>query len=353
MRGSSLVIRFVMMVAWLGIIATFLFMPRIRIFNRAEKSIAILAWPTDVDQRIIADFERETGIRVYVSYFSDYGELFIKLRASKGLGYDLVTPADYIVKPMVKQGLLKPIDKTRCAFWQELNPALLNLAYDPNNQYTIPYFWGMFGVGVNRDAFAGKDIPVSWRLLFDTTLYDGPLGMIDDAREVVAIGAHYLGASPEQCDAALLQRVQALLKEQKKRVVMYTDNRAPYLLLSKTAPVVLTISYEVARVMRLYPQIDFLIPEEGSFLLIDNWAISASSTKDDLVYQFINYMYRYTVLKRLVHEFMFYSPLSELNGSEELPGMRMPTPDDMRRARFIQSCASDAQLTDLWISLKA
>lgn len=353
MSFGSAFIRMLMLCVWLGVIGMFLFVPRMNFFGHGEKSIAILAWPTDVDPRIIADFERETGIHVSVSYFEEYGELFLKLRSSKGLGYDLITPADYIVKPMVEQGLLKKIDKTRCDFWQELNPQLLNLYYDPDNSHTIPYFWGIFGIGVNRDAFDGKEIPASWRLLFDESLYNGPVGMLDDARELATVGAYYVQGSTDSLDAMTLQRVQDLLLQQKKRVVMYTDSRAPYLLLSKTAQVVLTISYEVARAMRFYPHVDFLIPQEGSFLIVDNWAIPANSTKDDLVYQFINYMYRHTVLKSLIKQFMFYSPLSNLDGADLLPGMRMPTVEDMQRAHFMQVPLSNAQLTDLWVALKS
>jgi spermidine/putrescine transport system substrate-binding protein len=365
-------VRVVMIALWLGIFGLFLFVPQMRFFRHVEKSIAILAWPTDIDPHVVADFERETGIKVYLSYFQDYGELFVKLRSSKGLGYDLVTPVDYIVKPMIEQGLLKPLDTSRCAFWSDLNPQLLDLYYDKGNRYTIPYFWGMFGIGINRDAFPGKEMPASWSLLFDTRVYDGPVGMLDDPKELVAIGAQYLFGSRKtgenllsrrtlseresgdnvSFDEASMQQVHNLLIEQKKRVVMYTDNRASYLLLSQTAPVVLTLSYEVARVMRFYKNIDFLIPQEGSFLLVDNWAMPASSTKDDLVYQFLNYMYRRDVLKRMVEQFLFYPPLL-VDGVEAVSGLRLPTTVDMQRAEFIVSPVSESQLTDFWIALKA
>lgn len=357
MSGLKSLVRGVMIVAWLGVIGLFLFVPQARFFLHAEKSIAILAWPTDIDPRVIADFERETGIHVYVSYFQDYGELFVKLRSGKGLGYDLITPVDYIVQPMVAQGLLKPIDTNRCAFWPKLNPHLLNLYYDQGNRYTIPYFWGMFGIGINRDAFEGRNMPASWKLLFDTTVYAGPVGMLDDSKELAAVATQYLFGDVRTRDtslqqAALLKQITAVLLEQKKRVVMYTDNRASYLLLSQTAPVVLTLSYEVARIMRLYTNIDFLIPQEGSFLLVDNWAMPASSTKEDLVYQFLNYMYRPAVLKRMTDQFLFYPPL-KIEGEEHASGLRMPTSADMQRAQFIVSPVTEDQLTDLWITLKA
>lgn len=352
MNVLHVLVRVVMAALWMAMIGLFLFVPQMRLFSTSEKSIAILAWPTDIDPHLIADFERETGIRVYVSYFQDYGELFVKLRSSKGLGYDLVTPADYIVKPMIEHGLLKPLDTSRCVFWSDLNPQLLDLYYDKGNHYTLPYFWGIFGIGVNREAFVGKEIPASWHLLFGTKVYDGQVGMLDDAKEVVAITTQYLFGSTQALDAQSLQQVQKVLLEQKRRVVMYTDNRAPYLLLSQTAPVVLSLSYDIARVMRLYPNIDFLIPQEGSFLLVDNWAIPASSTKDDLVYQFLNYVYRHDVLKRMVEQFLFYPPI-KFDGVHGIPGMRMPTAADMQRAQFIVSPVDDDQLTTLWIALKA
>jgi spermidine/putrescine transport system substrate-binding protein len=352
MSAIKIFVRCGMVIFWLGIFGVFLFVPQVHFFTRAEKSIAILAWPTDIDSSLIADFERETGIRVYVSYFQDYGELFVKLRSGKGLGYDLVTPVDYIVKPMIDQGLLKPLDKSRCMFWSDLNPQLLDLYYDKGNYYSLPYFWGVFGIGINRDAFFGKDVSSSWKLLFDEAVYNGPLGMLDDAKEVVTIAVRYLSASTQVLDKTLLQKVQQLLLEQKKRVVMYTDNRAPYLLLSRAAPVVLTLSYEIARLMELNPAIDFLIPQEGSFLLIDNWAIPASSTKDDLVYTFLNYMYRKDILKRGMKAHFFYPPV-RLSGADYLSKLRVPTEADMQRAKFIVSPLREDELINLWIALKA
>jgi spermidine/putrescine transport system substrate-binding protein len=91
-------------------------------------------------------FERETGIRLHVSYYETNEELFSKLRATKGEGYDLVIPSDYVVELMIKEGLLQKIDRTKVHAWSELDPKLLSLYFDPHNDYTIPYFWAVYGL---------------------------------------------------------------------------------------------------------------------------------------------------------------------------------------------------------------
>ena len=87
-------------------------------------------------------------------------------------------------------------------------------------------------------------------------------------------------------------------------------------------------------------------------MLVDNWAISASSTKDDLVYEFLNYMYRKKVIKRMCEEYLFYPPV-DVASLEDFSGARMPTVDEINRAQFIVSPASEDQLIDLWVAVKA
>ncbi len=350
MNRWAMGMRVCMVLVWVGVFWGFLYLPRVRNLVATERSIAILAWPTDIDMSAIQAFEKETGIKVYVNYFEDYEEFFIKLKTARGEGYDLITPADYSVPALSKEGLLKKIDKTKLPFWHTLRENVVGLYCDRDNAYTIPYFWGIYGIGFDKNYFGGTEPTASWGLVFDKNLMPKNVGMLDDARESVLIVAQYLFGSIEGLDAQKLHTIQQVLMDQKKRVLTYTDMRATYLLTSQTCPVVLTIGYEVARAMRSYPNIGFLIPREGSFLLVDNFAIPASSTKEDLVYQLLAFLYRPENLAALVEKHLFYPPTIDVMPSPYLP---LPSKEQLAKADFFRNVVSKDAINDIWIALKA
>lgn len=350
MKRWWLVIRSLMVVFWVMLFWSFLYLPRLKNLFPQERSIAILAWPTAVDASVLRAFEKETGIKVYVNYFEDYEEFFVKLKTARGEGYDLITPADYIVPALIEDGLLKPIDKTKLPFWSTLRKDITGLYYDRNNTYAIPYFWGIYGIGYDKRYFVGVEPNPTWGLVFDPALMPKHIGMLDDARETILIASQYLFGAVKTLDASQIARVKELLLTQKKRVLAYTDMRAASLLISGGCPVVLTLGYEVARAIRTYPHIGFLIPREGSFLLVDNFSIPSSSAKEELVYQLLAFLYRPENLKHLVEKHLFYPPTVEVEPSPYLP---LPTQEQLARADFFRNIVSKESINDIWISLKA
>jgi len=318
----------------------FLYVPRLKNLFPHERSIAILAWPTALDASLLHAFEKETGIKVYVNYFGDYEEFFVKLKTARGEGYDLITPADYIVPALINEGLLKKIDKTKLPFWPKLRDNLVGLYYDRDNSYSIPYFWGIYGIGYDKNYFASGAPEATWGLAFDPALMPRHIGMLDDARESLLIAAQYLFGSIDGLDASKMAQIKTLLLAQKKQVLAYTDMRAAYLLTSGSSPIVLSLGYEIARAMRSYPHVGFLIPREGSFL----------SAKEDLVYQLLAYLYRPEHLAHMVEKHLFYPPTVEVESSSYLP---LPSSEQLARADFFRDVLSQESINDVWIALKA
>ena len=111
-----------------------------------------------MDPGVIADFEKETGIKVNLNYYSSNEELIVKLKATKGEGYDLIIPSDYAVKSLSKKNSSKTIDRSKSAFWNEINPALIGHFFDPENQFSIPFEWEIYGFGIDKEYF--KDQPL-------------------------------------------------------------------------------------------------------------------------------------------------------------------------------------------------
>ncbi len=344
--------RLAMVCAMFGALFLFLQFPQYMDRFKAGKSINVLAWPNVIDSEYLKEFERKTGITVNLSYFENYEELVVKMRSGAS-DYDLVMASDYSLQLLIDEEVVKPLDQSKLHFLKDINPLLLNLPHDPNNTYSIPYSWEIFGIGIDADAYKDGLPQASWKLLFDENISPARVGMLDDAREIVSIAALYLfGKNKNALTVDDLKKIQTLLLEQKKRVVMYTDLRTDYLLVSQSAPVVLGLSSDLFHAMRKYKNIQFLIPQEGSFLLLDTLMIPAATKKDELAYAFLNYLYQPHIVKAYADRYNFFPALQGIVANEDRYQMS-PTKSLFNRLRFFSYDIPEAALRDLWIALKS
>ncbi len=332
-------------------IYSFLQIPTLINRFRTQRSINVLAWPAVMDAEYFQEFEEKTGIKVYLTYFDSYEELVVKLRSGGG-DYDLVMAADYIVNILKDENLVKKIDRTKINFWDKLYKPLLALYYDPTNEYTIPFAWEIYGIGINTSYFKNGIPPATWGLLFDDALAPSRVAMLDDAREIVSIAAQYLFGKKATLDTPELEQVKELLIHQKERVAMYTDLRTDYLLIAGTVPVALGISSNIYNAMRQDDTIQFLLPKEGSFLVIDVLLLPHTTKKEELVYEFLNYLYQPDILQKYADRYNFF-PVREGVTSCENRFFLTPAQSLFASLRFFTYAISEQQLRDLWITLKS
>ena len=197
---------------WVSVFFSFLYVPLFIQTINPSKSINIFSWTEMFDQAAIAEFEKQTGIKVNIAYYESNEELFAKLHMTKGKGYDLIVPSDYMIESLKAQGLLQKIDHSQLDFFQTLNPQLLALYCDPKNEYSVPYVWSVYGIGIERDAFAHNN---NWGLLLDPTVSQLPRVMIEDMRELMLLSAYYLYGSIDGIDQDKIDQIVHLLRDQK------------------------------------------------------------------------------------------------------------------------------------------
>lgn len=347
----TFIIRCAMVVFWIAAIILFLLVPHILESFSHKKSITVLAWPALIDTHYLKAFEKESGIKVNVRYFENNEELLAKMKETKGRGYDLIMPSDYMVDLMVQQGLLKKIDKSRLPFFNDLYPHLVGNYYDPENQYSMPFFWSIYGIAVNSEHFGGELPQASWKLVFDPRFAQPHTCMIDDARELILIAGQYLFGKQDSFNQMQIEQIKQLLVEQKKWVELYTEERANFLLMSKMSPVAVILSAIVARIARNVKRIKFLVPEEGSFMVIDSFAMPIATDKDDLVYQFLNYIYKKEVLKNYIAKYGYFAPIKSIEHTNL--GIEMPSAEQFKKIDFFRNILTNQQISDIWIALKA
>ena len=351
MAPISWIVRFLIFCFWILVIGLFLLIPTVANHFKQEKSLTIFTWPLLIDPIYLKKFEQETGIKLYISYFDNSAALLNKMIATNGRGYDLVIPDDRSLELLIAHGLIKKIDHSKLDFWAKLNPVLLGNYADRANEYSIPYYWGVYGIGYDQNLIKGEITP-SWEILFNPTLcVNTRLCMTDEPREAIMIAAQYLFGSIEALkDKAAQEQVKQLLIAQKKYVEVYTISRSDSLLQSKSCGFAAIMSPDLWRLSREFPHIKMVIPAPSSFAIIDSFALCAATRKQDLIYTFLNYLYRPEVLTHHMQNFGFCSPLEHtfLPGQEEFCPM-----DRFASFEFFRNIISDDEINQIWIEVLA
>ena len=324
-------------------------------FTRAiayEKSINVLVWPTELDPEFIADFEKQTGIKVYFSYVETNEEVLAKLRLSRLDNYDLIMASDYMIEQMVCNKLVQPLSKNEFRHWASLYPQLCNCYFDRDNRYSIPFFWDVYGLCLDTQYIAPGDAQeVGWGLIFDSSKIVGSIGMIEDYREAVILAGVYLWQNTNVLESLQdLSVIRDLLRNQKKWVARYTDARAGSLIASQVVKCAVTISTDIVRLQPYHKNIAFVVPNHGKFMIIDSFAIPAATSKQEYVYQFLNYIYNPQVLQSYANKHTLRTARRDVQSAMITDGL-VPDQTFMSQMTFFRTCIPEDQLAQLWISV--
>ena len=350
-------IRGLIILFWMSIILAFLYLPHVIRRMAGRRSIDVFTWVNMLDEQSVLEFEGQTGIKVNLSYYDSNEELLTKLRVSKGRGYDMLIATDYGIQDLIKYDLVQPIDRGKLNFWQELEPQILNKSYDPGNQHTIPYFWDIYGLGINLDSFGGELPEASWKLAFEPQISNPRVAMVDDCLESTLIAGQYLFENVKYLSTDQLNAIKKVLIKQKPFLEAYTDLRGDYFLVSGTSAVVVSQRAYIYKAMQEDPRVRFVFPKEGSFVIIDNFLLTKSSQKSDLVYQFINFIYQKEIVQRSVASLQNLSMRRDVLQEMDLDYLggyaQLMDPERFNRMAFFETNATKAQLSKLWMDVKA
>lgn len=326
-----------------------------------RKSINVCAWSGMFDLQWIARFEKDTGIKVNISYYDSNEELLVKLR-THGHGYDLILPSDYTINILRKKGMLKKLQADKIDFFSHLNPILLGHYFDEKNEYSIPFEWAVYGLGINKRCYPNGIGEASWNLIFDKELMQSHKTMMsNDPLVAVPITAFYLYGTMRNLTKERITEIKKVLKEQNPFIEAYTDFRANYYLASNNACIAVCSSSALLKSMREYTYLDFIIPQEGTLVTIENFAIPSTSTKEDLVYSFMNFMMKPESVAHSYEHMGFFpatTNVPQLDDRSQVYALLSMTKKEFERfhlLRFdhLKNMISDVELQNLWVQVKA
>ena len=150
-------------------------------------------WGEYMGENLIADFEEQTGATVKVDYFDSNEQMYI--RVANGESFDVLVPSDYMIQRLMEEDLLQPLDKSKLSNLDLLNDDVMGLDYDPENEYSVPYFWGTVGIVYDKTKVSEEDLEKEGYNIFLDTKYKGDIYLYDSERDSFMMALKALGYS--------------------------------------------------------------------------------------------------------------------------------------------------------------
>ena len=339
-----------------------------------EKVLNVYNWSDYIAEDTIANFEKETGIKVRYDNFDNNEILHAKMVAGR-TGYDIVVPSSYFGKLQINGGLLRPLDKSQLPNWGNLDPVLLeSLAkMDPGNKYLVDWLWGYSTVGINvekvKKALGGMPMPEdAWDLVFKpeyaSKLKSCGISFLDSATEIVPTAAHYLGKQPYSKDPANYAGTAELLAKIRPYVTLFSSSGYINDLANGSICVALGYSGDINIAKRRAidgktgQTIECLIPKRGGIIFMDTMAIPADAPHPGNAHKWINYILRPEVHASLTNKVFYANPNKAARAfvKPEVANDKtvFPSDEDMRRMAVPGELTSDSRraITRIFTSFK-
>jgi len=289
-----------------------------------EKVLNVYNWSNYIAPDTIANFEKETGIKVRYDVFDSNEIVHAKLVAGK-TGYDVVVPSSYWAKMQADGGLLQKLDKTKIPNLKNLDPAILAQLgrLDPGNQYLVNWLWGYTTVGINVDKVKAAlgDLPMPdnvWDLLFKveyiSRLKSCGVSFLDSATEVVPASLHYLGRPAYSKNIADYQAVPPLLKAIRPYVTLFSSSGYINDLANGSICAAFGYSGDIniaknrAIEGKTGQRIQTLTPKTGGVIFMDTMVIPADAPHPENAHKWINYILRPEVHAGLTNKVFYANP---------------------------------------------
>ena len=319
-------------------------------------------WGEYIDESVVEEFEKETGIKVVYDMFETNEEMYPVLEAG-GVVYDVVCPSDYMIEKMIQNDMLAEIDFNNVPNIKNIDTKYMNMAksFDPENKYAVPYTWGTVGILYNTSMV--DDEITSWSDLWNPK-YKGNILMQDSVRDAFMVGEKMLGYSMNTTDKAELEKVKEKLIEQKPLVQAYVIDQVRDKMIGGEAAIGVIYSGEMLYVQNEVAnsgedfELKYVIPKEGTNLWIDAWVIPKNAKNKENAEKWIDFLNRPEIAKKNFEYITYPTPNKaafELLDKELQENTALfPTDDMLKNSEVFKYLGDegDSLYNDLWKEVK-
>ena len=252
------------------------------------QTLHIYNWGEYTGENIIGDFEEETGATVVMENFDSNEQMYIKV--ANGEAYDILVPSDYMIQRLIEEDYLQKLDKSKLDCFDKLSDAVLGLPYDPNNDYSVPYFWGTVGIVYDKTKVDIEDLEREGYNIFLDQKYKGDVYLYDSERDSFMMALKALGYSMNTENEAELNEAYEWLVQcvETMDTEIVTDEIIDNMAQGRKA-LGLIYSGDASYVMAENEDMGYFMPETGTNLWSDAMVIPKNAKNPELAHRFINY----------------------------------------------------------------
>ena len=310
-------------------------------------------------ENVISDFEKQYGVRVIVENFDSNEMMYTKLMA--GDRYDVIIPSDYMIERLMNEDFLQPLDKSMIPNMENMSDAVLGMSYDPDNTYSIPYFWGSVGLVYNHENVDPAVIESEgWEVLRNTD-YAGHIYIYDSERDSFMMAFKALGYSMNTEDPNEINNAyEWLLQMNNTMSPVYVTDEVIDGMMNGYKDIAVVYSGDAAVVLDENEDMSFYMPSQGTNIWCDAMVIPQNAENPKLAHEFINYMLTYEAAFDNTETVGYTSPnaevFEEMTSSEDLyadNAAYLPRSGYDKDEMFHDNQVLMRELSKLWIKVKA
>lgn len=310
-----------------------------------------------IDKDTIKMFEEETGIEVKYEEYLAPEDMYTKYK-SGAINYDLICTSDYMVEKMILEGEAQPVDTSDMKYFGNLDPKYLEYckAFDAENKYAVPYFWGTVGILYNQTMV--KEEVDSWSILWDEK-YKDHIVMQNSMRDAFLVPLKWKGYSTNTTDKPQLLEAQQLLIQQKPIVEAYLVDEIRDVMIAGDAAIAVTYSGDATEAMDANEDLQYVVPKEGSNIWFDCWMIPKTARHKKAAEKFIDFMNREDIAM-MNFDYIYYGTpnqavFNELDEETQEDQATFPKEEIMEKCEVYQylGVEMDQFYTKMWKELKA
>ena len=310
-------------------------------------------------ENVISDFEKQYGVRVIVENFDSNEMMYTKLMA--GDRYDVIIPSDYMIERLMNEDFLQPLDKSMIPNMENMSDAVLGMSYDPDNTYSIPYFWGSVGLVYNHENVDPAVIESEgWEVLRNTD-YAGHIYIYDSERDSFMMAFKALGYSMNTEDPnEINDAYEWLLQMNNTMSPVYVTDEVIDGMMNGYKDIAVVYSGDAAVVLDENEDMSFYMPSQGTNIWCDAMVIPQNAENPKLAHEFINYMLTYEAAFDNTETVGYTSPnaevFEEMTTSEDLYAENaayLPRSGYDKDEMFHDNQTLMRELSKLWIKVKA
>ena len=258
----------------------------------SSRTLKFYNWGEYIGDDVISNFEKEYDVDVISEYFDSNEAMYTKLKA--GDVYDVLVPSDYMIERLLNEDMLQPIDKSVVINLGNLAEGVKNLDYDPDNTYSVPYFWGTVGIVYNKNNVPLEELESEGYNILKNEKYKGNIYMYDSERDSFMVALKALGYSMNTENEDEINEAYEWLREQHKTMEpSYVTDEVIDSMANGNKDLAVVYSGDAAYILSENEDMGYFTPSEGTNLWSDAMVIPKNAENPELANEFINYILTY------------------------------------------------------------